>query len=69
MKGRVLVVDDDHEMCELLKSQLGRRGFEVQTCSAANQALAQLATEELDAVVTDVRMRGLDGIQLCEHVP
>jgi two-component system response regulator HydG len=55
-------------MCELLKSQLGRRGFEVQTCSAADQALARLAAEELDAVVTDVRMRGLDGIQLCEHV-
>ena len=68
MKGRVLVVDDDHEMCELLRSQLGRRGFEVLTHGAADEALARLAAEDLDAVVTDVRMRGLDGIQLCEHI-
>jgi two-component system response regulator HydG len=68
MKGRVLVVDDDHEMCELLRSQLGRRGFEVLTHGGADEALARLAAEELDAVVTDVRMRGLDGIQLCEHI-
>ncbi|TFG92190.1 MAG: sigma-54-dependent Fis family transcriptional regulator [Myxococcales bacterium] len=68
MKHRVLVVDDDHEMCALLKSQLGRRGFEVETCSAADQASAQLAAEDLGAVVTDVRMRGLDGIQLCERM-
>ena len=68
MKGRVLVVDDDHEMCELLRSQLGRRGFVVLTHGAADEALARLAAEDLDAVVTDVRMRGLDGIQLCEHI-
>jgi two-component system response regulator HydG len=68
MKGRVLVVDDDHEMCELLRSQLGRRGFEVLTHGGADEALARLAAEELDAVVTDVRMRGLDGIQLCERI-
>jgi DNA-binding NtrC family response regulator len=68
MKGRVLVVDDDHEMCELLKSQLGRRGFEVLAYGSADEALARLAAEDLDAVVTDVRMRGLDGIQLCEHL-
>jgi DNA-binding NtrC family response regulator len=68
MKGRILVVDDDREMCELLKSQLGRRGFEVLTQGSADEALTRLAAEDLDAVVTDVRMRGLDGIQLCEHI-
>jgi DNA-binding NtrC family response regulator len=68
MKGRVLVVDDDPEMCELLRAQLGRRGFEVAAHGSADEALARLATEDFDALVTDVRMRGLDGIQLCERL-
>ena len=67
MKGRVLVVDDDREMCELLRTQLARRGFDVQAHSSADEALAALGAD-LDAVVTDVRMRGLDGIELCQRL-
>ncbi len=68
MKGRVLVVDDDREMCELLRTQLERRDFEVHTHVSAEEALAGLAGRDFDAVVTDVRMRGIDGIQLCERL-
>jgi DNA-binding NtrC family response regulator len=68
MKGRVLVVDDDREMCELLRSQLTRRDFEVCAQGSAEAALAQIGAEDVDAVVTDVRMRGIGGIQLCERL-
>ena len=68
MKGCVLVVDDDREMCDLLRSQLQRRDFEVHTHASAEEALAGLAGQDFDAVVTDVRMRGIDGIQLCERL-
>jgi DNA-binding NtrC family response regulator len=68
MKGRVLVVDDDREMCELLKVQLARRGFEVTAHESADEALARLAAEDFDSIVTDVRMRGLSGIELCERL-
>ncbi len=68
MKGRVLIVDDDAEMCSLLESQLTRRGFEVVTHRSAASAVEFLAAEGVDAVVTDVRMRGLDGIQLCDQL-
>jgi two-component system, NtrC family, response regulator AtoC len=68
MTGRILVVDDDHEMCELLAKQLVRRGFEVTAHESADRALARLAADDFDAVVTDIRMRGLDGIQLCERL-
>jgi two-component system response regulator HydG len=68
VKGRVLVVDDDHEMCELLRTQLGRRGFEVAVNASADEALARLAGDDFDALVTDVRMRGIDGLQLCERL-
>jgi len=68
VKGRVLVVDDDREMCELLRSQLTRREYEVHAHTSAEAALDQLAELDVDAVVTDVRMRGIDGIQLCERL-
>jgi DNA-binding NtrC family response regulator len=68
MKGRVLVVDDDREMCELLRSQLTRRDFEVKTQGSAEEALARIGSEDVDAVVTDVRMRGIDGIEMCERL-
>ena len=65
MKGRVLVVEDDPEMGELLRDRLSRRGFEVCAQTRAEEALLRLAAEDFDAVVTDVRMRGIDGISLC----
>jgi DNA-binding NtrC family response regulator len=68
VKGRVLVVDDDREMCALLSSQLGRRDFEVTTHESAESALSCLDGNTFDAVVTDVRMRGLDGIELCDRL-
>jgi DNA-binding NtrC family response regulator len=68
LSGRILVVDDEREMVELLRDGLARRGFEpvVETDPAA--AFERLGREVFDAVVTDVRMRGLSGIDLCERV-
>jgi two-component system response regulator HydG len=68
VRGRILVVDDDREMCALLERQLSRREFDVRTHESAEKALAALDAEPCDAVVTDVRMRGIDGIQLCERL-
>ncbi len=68
MKGRVWVVEDDTEMAELLRSQLARREYDVRALASGSDALEQLASEDVDVVVTDVRMRGLDGIQLCDRL-
>ena len=67
-KGRVLVVDDDRRMCELLATGLGRKGFAVITEQSAEDAFDLVGRSELDVVVTDLNMRGLNGIQLCERV-
>jgi DNA-binding NtrC family response regulator len=68
VSGRILVVDDEREMAELLRDGLAKRGFEpvIETDPAA--AFERLAREAFDAVVTDVRMRGMSGIELCERV-
>lgn len=65
---RVLVVDDDPAMGAMLLSSLQRRGYEVRVSCSGAEALEVLAQESADAVVTDLRMKGLDGIQLCERL-
>lgn len=68
MSGNVLLVDDDKSMCELLEAGLQRRGFTVAWRTNAEAALALLAEQEFDAVVTDLNMPGFNGLQFCERV-
>ncbi|MDB4927672.1 MAG: acetoacetate metabolism regulatory protein AtoC [Myxococcaceae bacterium] len=68
MKGRVLVVDDDRSTCEVLAERLGFRGFAVEWRTSAEEALVLLGREPFDVVVTDLQMRGMNGIALCERV-
>ncbi len=68
MSGRVLVVDDEREMCEALEAGLRPRGFEVRWETSGEAALAALDGAELDVVLTDLNMRGMDGLALCERI-
>ena len=68
MSGRVLIVDDDQSECELLETALGHRGFETSWRTSADAALALLAAEEFDVVLTDLNMPGLSGVDLCKRV-
>ncbi|MFI5308324.1 MAG: sigma-54-dependent transcriptional regulator [Polyangiales bacterium] len=68
MKGRILVVDDDLSMCELLESGLKRHGFEVAWRTSGDEGLRLLGAHDFDVVVTDLNMRGLNGIDLCAKV-
>jgi two-component system response regulator HydG len=68
MKGRVLVVDDDKSMIELLGERLKKRQFEVVTARGAAEARVAFDGAEPDVVVTDLNMPGQSGIQFCEWV-
>ena len=68
MTGRVLVVEDDAQMGELLRERLARRGFEVEVHTSPTAAFERVAAADFEAVVTDVQMRELDGLQLCERI-
>ena len=68
MTSRVLVVDDDQAMCDLLEGALGRRGFSVTSRTAADEAFALLAAEDFDVVITDLQMKGMNGLELCERI-
>src|SRR5215813_2568914 len=68
MRGRVLIVDDEREMCELLRQGLTRRGFATVERTSAAEAFALIEAEDFDAVVTDLNMRGMNGAELCERI-
>jgi DNA-binding NtrC family response regulator len=65
MKGRILVVDDDRSMCELLEATLGLKGYDVASCLSGADALEQLRLQDFELVVTDLNMKGMTGLELC----
>ena len=60
---RILVVDDEEQMRDLLVKVLERKGYQVSVCGNGADALAFLEREPVDLVVTDVRMPGLSGME------
>jgi DNA-binding NtrC family response regulator len=68
MRPRVLLIDDEPAMCDLLAEQLRRRHYEPLIRPSAAEALALLRTEDVDVVVTDHQMPGTTGISLCDEL-
>jgi len=68
MSARVLVVDDEARMAEVTAMALRRAGYECETHNSGAEALAALAEREVDAVVTDWKMEGMDGIELLRRL-
>ncbi len=64
MRKRILIVDDEPSIRKVLSAQLGRDGYEVATAENGADALALLDTEPFDLVITDLRMPGVDGMEL-----
>jgi len=67
-KGRVLVVDDHLEMVRLLADQLEDEGYEVELAASGAAALAAAGKVFPDVVLTDLRMDGVDGLDVLEGV-
>ncbi len=78
MPNRVVVVDDDKEIQEIITFALSRNGFEVAVASDGQQLQDILATHTPDLIILDIMMPGLDGYQIfgslrenaaTQHVP
>jgi len=67
-KLSVLILDDEPIVGKRLTPALEKAGFEVECFEAPAEALARLNQKEFDIVVTDLRMEGMDGIQVLEHI-
>jgi DNA-binding NtrC family response regulator len=67
-RGTVLVVDDENYVRDSLATLLERRGFEVRTAGSVEEALQPQRLAGLDAVVTDLKMPGRDGLALVREL-
>jgi diguanylate cyclase (GGDEF)-like protein len=65
---RVLVVDDDPDICRLFQSWLSGRGYRVETVSSGEAALTDLERNPPDLVFLDVQMPGMSGLQVLEKM-
>ncbi|MBI4454392.1 MAG: sigma-54-dependent Fis family transcriptional regulator [Acidobacteria bacterium] len=62
--GSILVVDDEPNICQSIEKALERSGYQVATCADAVQALQLLEHRSVDLVLCDIRMPGMDGLEL-----
>src|SRR5438045_3248291 len=68
MKARILIVDDQRSIRELLEIFLKKEGFNVTSASSAEQALQVLKTAEFDLIISDIKMADMSGIDLLREV-
>jgi DNA-binding NtrC family response regulator len=65
---RLLVVDDESIVGKRLKQVFSKIGFEVETYTEAAPAMAAMAEKPFDIVVTDLKMDGMDGMEVLKRV-
>jgi two-component system response regulator MtrA len=67
-KGKILVVDDDAALSEMLTIVLTNEGFETVVCGNGNAALAAFREHRPDVVLLDLMLPGMDGIDVCRLI-
>ena len=67
-KLKVLIVDDEKDYLETLKKRLEKRGLDITAIENGEKALEWLKCNSMDVMLLDVRMSGLDGIQVLREI-
>jgi len=67
-KGKILVVDDDRNILQVIKMRLASGGYQVTTTGIAKEALTLAEQEPFDLLVLDLKLEGQDGISLMENI-
>ncbi len=69
MEGlRVLIVDDEEELVSALEERLNLRGFDAKGVTTGRDALAYLEDAQCDAVLLDVKMPGIGGLEIIKRI-
>ena len=64
-KGRILVVEDDEDILQLLKYNLAKEGYQVTGAASGEEALKVLKSNVPDLVLLDLMLPGIDGLEVC----
>jgi len=67
-KRRILVVEDDADIAEILRLNLADEGYAVDWAADGESGLAQLAAAGCDALILDIMLPGMDGLEVCRRV-
>lgn len=66
--AQIMVIDDEKIVLDMLRVHLMREGYAVETFLEAAPALARLREQPFDVVVTDLKMKGLDGMEVLRTI-
>lgn len=65
---RILIVDDEKSMCQFLSIMLRKEGYRITTVHTGKKALETIKDQRFDLVITDIKMSGMDGIELLGEI-
>ena len=65
---KILVVDDEEAIRQVIKMELGNLGYDPEFAENGKEALEILENEKFPLILTDLRMPGIDGIELCMRI-
>ena len=68
MPVRLLIIDDDRALRDALRRALSLAGYEIATAADAEEAQVEIARQPPDAVVLDIGLPGVDGLELCRRL-
>lgn len=68
MEAKVLLVDDEEDFLETLSSRLKMRGLKVSAVTSGEQAVSEAKEQEYDAIIVDLSMPGLDGLETLKRI-
>ena len=66
--NRILIIDDDKALCELIKRSVQAENIEADFCNTGKEGLQKLKEQEYQLVVLDVMMPGMDGFETLEEI-
>ena len=67
-KANILIVDDEENMCRILRKVLKDDGYQADSATEGQQALVKLSEKDFDLVLSDVRMPGMNGLELMQQI-
>lgn len=68
MSCKILVVDDEHDIADLLEVYLQNENYIVYKCYSAKEALACIENEEIDLAILDIMLPDINGFSLCQKI-
>jgi two-component system alkaline phosphatase synthesis response regulator PhoP len=67
-KPKVLVIEDEPDILEVIQYNLEREGYKVVVCRNGEQGLSRIRTDNPDLVILDLMLPGMDGVEVCRQV-